>query len=388
MNIEQIPYYCVIMRGGTSKGIFLHENDLPQDQALRDKVILSIFGSPDSRQIDGLGGAEPLTSKLAIIGPPSRPDADVDYTFGQVEIKFAKIHYSGLCGNISSAVGTFAIEEGLVRAVEPITKVRVHNKNTNQIFIIEVPVFDGKPVVLGDYKMDGVPGTGAHLKLDMAGTVGSVTGKLLPTGNAKDKIKVDGMGEITVSIIDMVNPCVFVNAEDLGLKGDEGPNDIKDNVKLLENVEKIRSIVAKIIGLKDWDKAEVKDPIPFLVFVASTRDYTNHLTKETIKANDVDFLTRLMFLGGMHQTYSGSISCATGTAAVVPGTVVNDVATIKKGQKVVRLGHPAGIIEVDAECEEVAGSGFTMKRVTYSRTARRIMDGYVYVRKDVLNMEG
>ena len=147
--------YCTIMRGGTSKGVFLKENDLPQDSELRDKTILSIFGSPDQRQIDGLGGADILTSKLAIIGPPSRPDADVDYTFGQVEINMPVIHYDGLCGNISSAVGPYAIEEGFVKGVEPITRVRVHSKNTNQVFIAEVPVVDGKPSIKGDYKVDG-----------------------------------------------------------------------------------------------------------------------------------------------------------------------------------------------------------------------------------------
>ncbi|HEY3425527.1 MAG TPA: PrpF domain-containing protein [Negativicutes bacterium] len=383
MNSELMPYYCVLMRGGTSKGIFLHENDLPQDPVERDKVILSIFGSPDPRQIDGLGGAEPLTSKLAIIGPPSRPDADVDYTFGQVEINMAKIHYSGLCGNISSAVGPYAIEEGLVRATDPITRVRVHSKNTNQIFIAEVPVRDGKPRVNGDYKVDGVPGTGSHIQIDMVGTVGSVAGKLLPTGHVKDKIQVDGLGEITVSIIDVTNPCIFVHAKELGLKGYEAPNDIKGNTTLLENVEKIRAIGAKMIGIKDWGKSEVKDPIPFLVFVSPPRDYVNHLTKETIQADSVDFLARLIFLGVMHQTFAGSVSCATGTAAVIPGSVVNEVARLEKGQEVVRLGHPGGVIEVEAEGEEIPDQGFSMKRVTYGRTARRIMDGHVYVRQNV-----
>ena len=165
------------MRCGTSKGIFLNENDLPQDTALRDKVILSIFGSPDPRQIDGLGGAEMLTSKLALISASSRPDADVDFTFGQVEIAEPVIHYDGLCGNIASGVGTYAIEEGLVKAVEPVTKVRIFSRNTNQIYITEVPVKDGRPLVAGDYEIAGVPGKGAKIKVDMAGTVGSRTGK-------------------------------------------------------------------------------------------------------------------------------------------------------------------------------------------------------------------
>jgi len=161
---ESTQIYCVIMRCGTSKGIFLNENDLPQDPVLRDKVILSIFGSPDPRQIDGLGGADILTSKLALISAPSRPDADVDFSFGQVEINKPEIYYDGLCGNISSGVGTYAIEEGLVKAVEPVTKVRVHSKNTNQIYITEVPVKDGRPLVNGNYEVagDGCPDPDRH----------------------------------------------------------------------------------------------------------------------------------------------------------------------------------------------------------------------------------
>jgi len=228
-NEESIKIKCVLMRAGTSKGVFLHENDLPDDPILREKVILSIFGSPDPRQIDGLGGAEPLTSKVAIIGPSSRPDADVDYTFGQVEIIQPKVHFSGLCGNISSGVAPYAIEEGLVKAVEPVTVVRVHNVNSNNIFTSEVPVSGGKPKVLGDYTLDGVPGTGARINIDMVHTLGSVNGKLLPTGNITDRIKIRDQEDIIVSILDIPNPCIFVNARDVGLKGDETPDEFNKN---------------------------------------------------------------------------------------------------------------------------------------------------------------
>ena len=210
---EVTPIKTTIYRGGTCKGIFLHENDLPQDPAIRDKVILSIFGSPDTRQIDGLGGAEVLTSKLALISPPSVEGADVDYIFGQVDIETPYISYSGLCGNISSGVAPFAIEEGLVKAVEPVTTVRVYSRNTNQIFTTEVPVKDGMPVITGDYKVPGVPGTGAKLNIDMVGTVGSAGKGLLPTGNAKDVFDVPGFGKLEGSLIDTVNPCLFIRAK-------------------------------------------------------------------------------------------------------------------------------------------------------------------------------
>jgi 2-methylaconitate cis-trans-isomerase PrpF len=369
------------MRCGTSKGIFLHKNQLPQDEKLRDKVILAIFGSPDPRQIDGVGGAEPLTSKLALIGPPTRADADVDYTFGQVEISKPFIHYSGLCGNISSGIGTFAIEEGLVRATEPVTRVRVHSTNTQQVYTLDVPVRDGLPLAIGDYKVDGVPGTGAKVTVDMVGTVASMRKGLFPTGNKKDTLDIPGLGTVTVSIVDVVNPCAFIRAEELGLVGDE----ISKNMtkETYAHMDVIRSKVAKLLGLENWDLQESKDPTPFLAFVSAARDYTNHLNGETVKGEDVDFLSRVYFLGSIHQTYPGSISCVTASAAKLPGTVVYEIC--KQSDKgTVRIGHPGGVIEVEAEAGKDEAGNDTIKKVTYGRTARRIMDGTVYVPRTVL----
>ena len=375
IDSESTRIYCVIMRCGTSKGIFLKENDLPQDPELRDKVILSIFGSPDPRQIDGLGGAEMLTSKLALISPPSRPDADVEFSFGQVEIAEPIIFYDGLCGNIASGVGTYAIEEGLVRAVEPVTRVRIYSRNTNQVYITEVPVKDGRPLVGGSYEVAGVPGTGAQVQVDMAGTVGSRTGKLLPTGNPVDRLDIDGFGPLDVSLLDVVNPCIFVRASDIGMKGDERPSDVDGNESFMKLIDNIRIAACAKMGLSDW---ELKNPTPFVVFVSPPKDYTDHLTGKLIKSGDVDFLARMIILRKMHQTYAGSVSCVTGMAGVVPGTVVHEMAKPVDGQKVIRLGHPAGIIDVEAECD-ITAEGIIARRVTYSRTARRIMEGHVYV---------
>lgn len=372
MNIKEVtPIRTAIYRGGTSKGIFLHENDLPQDPEIRDRVILAIFGSPDPRQIDGLGGAEVLTSKLAIVGPPSVPGADVDYTFGQVQIDSPYISYSGLCGNISSGVAPFAIEEGLVRAVEPVTKVRVYSKNTDQIFITEVPVKDGKVVSSGDYVVPGVPGTGAKLNIDMVGTVGSSGKGLLPTGNLKDKVYVEGLGEIEGSLVDVVNPCFFIRASDVGLRGDEARSSDFPQGKL-ELLEEIRRQVFALLG-KPYNP---KDAVPFLAFVAEPFDYTNMLTGEVIHAKDCDFLSRVLFLGGIHKTYPGSISCCTGAAAVIPGTVVNQV---RKGSGAdINIGHPGGVVDVIAEGTSEGGKP-VITRICYGRTARRLMDGYSYV---------
>jgi len=203
---HQIPIRCVIMRGGTSKGLFLRANDLPSDPQKRDRVILALFGSPDPRQIDGLGGADILTSKVIIVGPPTRPDADLDYTFGQVSITEPFIDYDINCGNLSAAVGVYAIEEGWVRATEPVTRVRMHNTNTRKVLIAEVPVVDGVPQVEGELAIDGVPGTGAEIVLDYAQSVGASTGRLLPTGQPSEKIHVPALDRaVPVSVVDVAN---------------------------------------------------------------------------------------------------------------------------------------------------------------------------------------
>jgi 2-methylaconitate cis-trans-isomerase PrpF len=369
------------MRCGTSKGVFMHKNHLPQDEKLRDKLILAIFGSPDPRQIDGLGGAEPLTSKLALIGPPTRDDADVDYTFGQVEITKPVIHYTGLCGNISSGIGTFAIEEGLVRAVEPITRVRVHSTNTKQVYTLDVPVRDGLPVAIGDYKVDGVPRSGAKITVDMVGTIASIRRGLFPTGSRKDRIDVPGLGTVTVSVVDVVNPCAFIRADELGLRGDEISKDMTPEA--YGYIDAIRARVAALIGIENWEALKVKPPEPFLAFVSPSRNYTNHLTGDIVQGDDVDFLSRVYFLGSIHQTYPGSISCVTGATAKLPGTVVHEVSRPNNDGRV-RIGHPGGLIEVEAEAGKDKDGNDTITKVTYGRTVRRIMDGTVYVPRNLI----
>lgn len=377
-EFEKIP--CVIMRGGTSKAVFLLKNDLPSDPLKRDKVILAIFGSPDPRQIDGLGGAEPLTSKLAIIGPPTHPEADVDYTFGQVEINKSFIDYSSNCGNISSAVGPYAIQHGFVNIEEPITKVKIYNTNTKKILISEVPILNGKPQIKGDYKIAGVPGTGAKITLDFAETVGSKTGKLLPTGNVKDVLDIEGFGNITVSMVDAGSPMVFVKAEDLNLRGTESPDEIDGNPGMLELLEKIRAIAAEKMGIVEhWEIAvEHVKAIPMVAFVSKPQSYYNYLTGEEINGEKVDFVSRDMFMQIMHKTYSGTATVCTGTAAIIPGTIVNEVMGKDKTSGIISFGHPSGVIEIDMEVK-TEGNEINIKRATIGRTARRIMQGDVYV---------
>lgn len=383
MHPEMEMLRCAIVRGGTSKGIFIMKKELPKDPGKRDAVIRAIFGSPDVRQIDGLGGADVLTSKLAIISPPSRPDADVDYTFGQVSFETDFIDYGGNCGNISAAVGPFAIDEGLVEPVEPVTTVRIHLTNSNNILVAEVPVKDGKARVDGDFAIDGVPGTGAKITLDWSDTVGAITGKLLPTGNAKDIIEVDGV-KYPVSIVDAGNPLVFIHAASLGMKGTESPSEIETNKALMATIEKIRGRAAVICGLVDKpEDAAKKSPYnPFFAIVSPPADYKT-ISGTKVKASDVDIVSRLLFMLKMHKTYPVTGTVCTGAAVRVPGSIPWEVLREDaKSRIMVNIGHPGGIIPVEAEAD-IIDDQVKLKRIAVYRTARRIMDGYVYVRKSV-----
>ncbi|SDD48925.1 2-methylaconitate cis-trans isomerase PrpF family protein [Sporomusa acidovorans] len=370
---------CVILRGGTSKGIYLKAADLPKNNCERDDLICKIFGSPDVRQIDGLGGADPLTSKCAIIGPPSRPDADVDYTFGQVSITAKYIDYSGNCGNISAGVGPFAIDEGLVTATEGVTRVRIHNTNTGKIIVAEVPTVAGKAAVTGEHVIAGVPGTGAKIMLDYSDTAGAVTGKLLPTGNSTDVLVVEGFGQVVASIVDAANVVIFVRAKDIGLTGIETPKELGSRPDMLNLLEKIRGTAAVKIGMaKNLEDALQRIPaFPMLAFVSPATDYQDFTTGQIIKAAEMDFVSRLMFMQVMHKTYAGTGTICTGVAAKIPGTVVNELASASN-KPVIKFGHPAGIIEVEVATEK-RESNLVLTRAAMSRTARRIMDGNVYV---------
>lgn len=382
--MDQIKTPVVIMRAGTSKGIFIKEENLPKDQKERDELILKIFGSPDIRQIDGLGGADPLTSKLAIIGPSTREDADVDYTFGQVSYVAPKIDYSGNCGNISSGVGPFAVDEGLVKVEEPYTTVRVHNTNTGKILVERVEVKNGKAKVTGDYSIAGVPGTGSEITIDFSDTAGAATGKLLPTGNVIDKIEVTGYGEIEASLVDAANPVVFVRAKDLKLTGIETPSQIDENKAMLATLEEIRGKAAAMMGLvSDWKNAVKEAPaFPMIAFVSPAQDYVDFTKGKEIKEADVDFVSRLMFMQVVHKTYAGTATTCTGAAARIEGTIVNEAMKAKGRGKdsVLRIGHPAGVITVDAAAKCESGS-WKLEKAAISRTARRIMDGNCYTVK-------
>lgn len=385
MYSDMKAFKVVIHRGGTSKGIFIKDNELPREQEARDRAIRGIFGTPDKREIDGLGGADVLTSKLAIIGPPSREDADVDYTFAQVSFDSELVDYGGNCGNISAAVGPFAIDEGIVKAVEPVTRVRIHQTNTNCILVADVPVKDGKAMVEGDCRIDGVPGTGARIMLDFRDTVGSTTGKLLPTGNPVDLVSVEGYGDFEVSIVDAGNVLVFIEASSLGLKGTESCEEIESDKALTDKIEAIRATCTVKIGMANsLEEATKKSAyVPFFAIVSKPADYKVALNGKTVSAEEVDLVSRLSFMLHMHKTYPGTGTVCTGAAARIPGTLVyRQLSEDAHRRNMLRIGHPGGVILVDAQAEDEAGSRF--RRLAYERTARRIMEGYCYVKNERL----
>jgi methylitaconate Delta-isomerase len=378
------PVRCVIMRGGTSKAVFLKESDLPPQGHLRKNLILGIFGSPDRRQIDGLGGADPLTSKLAIIGPP-RDDpraagTHLTYTFGQVEIDAPEIDFLSLCGNISSAVGAFAIYEGMVAPTEPITTVRAFNTNLNRVLNIEVPVENNRPVERGDFVVPGVPGSGARILVDFADTAGSACGALLPTGNPVDRLEIPGFGPIEASLLDIGNAHVFIRARDVGLVGTETAAEIDAKSDLRDLLERIRGIAAyRMKMIKDPARSKQESPAtPILGMISPSADYRNEIGKRTVQADEVDLVSRLMFMQQMHKTYAGTSTVCTGVASRIPGTIVHEMTDPKTFKnQVVRIGHPAGVIGTET-LVELKGNDYVVRRATLGRTARRIMEGYVY----------
>ncbi len=286
----------VFMRGGTSKGLFFREKDLPKDPALRDSIFLRVMGSPDPRQIDGLGSGFSSASKVAVVAPPEKPGQPLRYTFGQVSVTTPMVDYRGNCGNLSAAVGPFAIDEGMVEAVDPVTTVEILNTNTGKIIFAEVPVREGRAVVEGDCSISGVRGTGAPILLRFEDPGGAVTGSLLPTGNRVDRMAVPGRGDLEVSIVDAGNPTVFVRAKDLDLSGSESPEEIDADAGLLSTLEGIRGLAAERCGLVS-DAAEAAHRSPAVPKVAI-------ISAPSASAEEVHLSATILSMGKAHRAYA------------------------------------------------------------------------------------
>jgi 2-methylaconitate cis-trans-isomerase PrpF len=361
---RRIP--AVYMRGGTSRALFFHERDLPPAGPDRDRVLAAALGSPDpyGRQLDGMGGGISSLSKACIIGPPTLAGTDVDYTFAQVDIRTPVVDYAGNCGNCSSAVGPFAIDERLVGAPDGDALVRIHNTNTRKVIVAHVPVVDGEAAVEGDFELAGVPGKGARIALDFVDPGGAVTGKLLPTGSARDAIH-----GVEASCVDATNPIVFVRACDLGLTGTEMPAAIDADRALCARLEALRSAAAERMGMA------ASAAVPKIALVAPPAASTG-LDGVRYEPEHVDVVARVMSMGTCHRAFALTAAMCLAVAARIDGTVVNEAAGAPDGD--VRLGHPSGVLPIDAAVSLRDGR-LRAERVTVYRTARRLMEGFVRI---------
>jgi len=367
------------MRGGTSKAVFLMAQDIPADRESRRRIILRIFGSPDKRQIDGLGGADPLTSKCAVIERSPRTDADITLAFYQVGIESDVVKPS-ICGNIAAAVGLFAVEQGLVTLQAPITTVVIHDIHTDRLIYAGVPTDASGALTGGKFAIAGVPGTGPRIMLDWHTVVGIETGALLPTGHARDFIDVPGVGSVEVSIVDCGNPVVFIEAQAMGLSGTELPDAVNNNAALKQKAELIRGAAAERVGLvrNGMNSAAENPNHPFLALVAAPNSYATY-AGEMIQADQVDIISRAFFMQSMHKTFPGSGALCLGVAAKLEGTVVAEAARrLPASRSPFRIGHPGGVMDVEVEVRN-QGNDTVVLRAAFGRTARRILDGFVYV---------
>ncbi|MBS1174371.1 MAG: prpF [Burkholderiaceae bacterium] len=388
----QIKIPATYMRGGTSKGVFFKLTDLPESAQVageaRDKLLMRVIGSPDpyGKQIDGMGGATSSTSKTVILSKSTRPDHDVDYLFGQVSIDTAFVDWSGNCGNLSSAVGSFAVASGLVDAERipenGICTVRIWQANIGKTIIAHVPITNGQVQETGDFELDGVTFPAAEVELEFLDPAddGEDGGAMFPTGNLVDDLEVPNIGTFKATMINAGIPTIFVNAADIGYTGTELQDAINNDTAALEKFETIRAYGAVKMGLiKDISEAAKRQHTPKVAFVAPPADYVSSSGK-AVNAGDIDLLVRALSMGKLHHAMMGTAAVAIGTAAAVTGTLVNTVAG--GGEKsAVRFGHPSGTLRVGAEAKKVNGQ-WTVTKAIMSRSARTLMSGWVHVPAD------
>ena len=374
----QLGIRVVIQRAGTSKGLFLHEADLPEAGPRRDRLLARLMGSPDALQIDGLGGSRPITSKIAIIKKSARSDADVDYTFAQVGIGRGGVGYEGNCGNISSGVGPFAVDEQLVTPVEGHTEVRIYNSNTDKILVAHVPVRNGKVVVEGDFAIDGVPGTGAEVLMNWVGTIGAKTGRLLPTGKPFDLIEMADGRTIKATLCDAANPCAWVNGAIFSLDGTESADGINKNAGLMGFEHEIRAKAAVLFGFaKDWTKVSRQSGLPMVGFVSRSTDYKS-INGIAIGKDAMDVRVHLIFLGALHESIAGTGSVCLAAASRIPDSIVHAI-TPNGTAEILRIGHPSGVTPARVKARAAPVAPFVIfDDLGFSRTSRRLMDGKAY----------
>ena len=376
MPLLSLP--AVFMRGGTSRAIMFHARDLP-DRAEWDPIFLAAMGSPDpnGRQLNGMGGGISSLSKVCILAPSERPDADIDYTFAQVQIREPAVDYRSNCGNMSSAVGPFAVDEGIVRPNGDTAIVRIFNTNTKKIIRSTFPLEDGRSATDGDLSIPGVAGTGAPVRLDFLTPGGATTGKLLPTGRPTDRLDIPGHGPIEASLIDAANACVFVRARDLGLTGRELPEELERDPALLEKLQQIRRQASIAMGIaRDDAEARTIAAVPIIGFVAPPMDSPT-LSGAPIAADQVDLTARFLSNGQPHRALPLTASLCTAVAARIAGTLPAE-ALAPGASDQVRIGMPSGILTVGADVSQDPNGQWQAHSGAFYRTARRLFDGRVY----------
>lgn len=391
----QIKIPATYMRGGTSKGVFFKLDDLPsaaqQAGAIRDQLLLRVIGSPDpyGKQIDGMGGASSSTSKTVILAKSSQPNHDVDYLFGQVAIDRAFVDWSGNCGNLTAAVGAFAISNGLVNAERipenGLCTVRIWQANIQKTIIAHVPMSHGQVQETGDFELDGVTFPAAEVQIEFLDPAddGEDGSAMFPTGNVVDTFNVPNIGTFQATFINAGIPTIFLNAEEIGYAGTELQDVINGNAEALARFETIRAYGAKQMGLiEDISEAEKRQHTPKIAFVAKPKAYISSSGKQ-IQTEDVDLLVRALSMGKLHHAMMGTAAVAIGTAAAIPGTLVN-LAAGGGVREAVRFGHPSGTLRVGAQAVQESGQ-WQVKKAVMSRSARVLMEGWVRIPEENLN---
>ena len=391
----QIKIPATYMRGGTSKGVFFKLDDLPsaaqQAGAIRDQLLLRVIGSPDpyGKQIDGMGGASSSTSKTVILAKSSQPNHDVDYLFGQVAIDRAFVDWSGNCGNLTAAVGAFAISNGLVNAERipenGLCTVRIWQANIQKTIIAHVPMSHGQVQETGDFELDGVTFPAAEVQIEFLDPAddGEDGSAMFPTGNLVDTFNVPNIGTFQATFINAGIPTIFLNAEEIGYAGTELQDVINGNAEALARFETIRAYGAKQMGLiEDISEAEKRQHTPKIAFVAKPKAYISSSGKQ-IQTEDVDLLVRALSMGKLHHAMMGTAAVAIGTAAAIPGTLVN-LAAGGGVREAVRFGHPSGTLRVGAQAVQESGQ-WQVKKAVMSRSARVLMEGWVRIPEENLN---
>ena len=385
METETLRIPCTLMRGGTSRGLVFRREALPSDRSLWDLIFLAALGSPDVRQLDGVGAGDSHTSKVAVVNPGSDPEDDLDYLFGEVAITEPRVDYAGNSGNIIAALGLYAVEEGIVPATAPETRVRVRNLNTGKAAELYVPVTDGRPAEDGEFTVDGVPGFGPRIDMVFPRPEGALTGRLFPAGTPFCQLDVPGLGPLPVSLVDAANPVVLVAGEALGVSPRSSLGELNGDAALLDKLQRLRSAAAAAMGLvaRPEEASAYSNMVPFPVLLFPPSSYPRFDAPQTeVAAGTMDLSARVISLGMLHKSINVTVSVALTAAALVPGTLAHTLSGGAAERGTLRIGHPSGVIHTRGRANAIAAGGGAepvIQWVRLGRTARRILQGEVLI---------